>query len=82
LGLETGEWQMSDYIDRHKTKWHEVVLGILIILLLLGSVAGYVMNVIKFIQCNFASPYKEEVFRFIGFFGPGIVLGWIDLNEK
>jgi len=45
------------------------------------GIIGWILNLIALIQCDFASPYKEEVIRIIGaVIAPlGAVLGFINL---
>jgi len=43
---------------------------------------GWIMNLIRLINCDFDAPYKAEVIYVIGTFTPTcIVTGWIDLED-
>jgi len=43
---------------------------------------GWVMNVIKLANCDFAAPYKCEVVHGIGLIPPvGAITGWIDVGR-
>ena len=56
------------------------IAGMIILIL---CIIGYVLNVVKFVGCDFASPYKCEAVRVIGIVVPpvGIVTGWIDFGK-
>lgn len=46
------------------------------IIYILGII-GYIMCIIKFIDCDFAEPFREEVFYGIGVFTPlGAIFGY------
>lgn len=55
---------------------------ILVVIVLL-VLAGWTMNLVKLIQCDFESPYKAEVIHTAGVFIPfvGAITGWINLGE-
>jgi hypothetical protein len=57
-------------------------LGILLVIL--TCIALWVVNVIKFCQCDFEEPYKTEIIRGIGI--PiafvGVVIAPIDIGEE
>jgi uncharacterized membrane protein len=59
-----------------KSKAELVVMGIWLLF-----VIGWIMNVVKFAQCDFAEPYKEEVLRGIAIIvAPiGAILGWFNI---
>ncbi len=43
---------------------------------------GWVMNVVKFTQCDFEPSYKAEVIRAVGIVTPiGFVAGYMDLGK-
>jgi len=55
-------------------KMEKTVLVIATVLLL-----AWVLNFVKFVNCDFESPYKCEVIHAIGIFTPGsIVTVWFD----
>ena len=59
-------------------------IGLLIftVLLLLAMGIGWVMNIIKLVNCDFVAPYKCEVIHAIGIIPPvGIVTGWLDVGK-
>ena len=59
-------------------------IGLLIftVLLLLAMGIGWVMNIIKLVNCDFVAPYKCEVIHGIGIIPPvGMVTGWLDVGK-
>lgn len=54
--------------------------NLLIVVIWLFFIVGWIMNVVKFVQCDFAEPYKEEVIRGIAIFVAPIggILGWFN----
>jgi len=56
--------------------------SIISIAILLFFIIGYVKGLVKFVQCDFKSPYKAEVIYGIGTFtGLGTIIGWIDIPD-
>jgi len=51
--------------------------------LLVLMLVGWVLNVHRFIQCDFEAPYQCEVIRVVGIpVTPlGAVVGWMDLGK-
>ena len=43
---------------------------IIVIFIWLSVIICWIINVVKFIQCDFASPYKEEIIHLIGILIP------------
>lgn len=67
---------------RHQRGFTIIELG-LVIWFVIGAlvVAGWVMNLHKFSQCDFEAPYKAEIVYGIGILPPvGAVTGWIDVG--
>jgi len=54
-------------------------LFLLLVLVYLGS---YVVNIIRFTQCDFEAPYKGEIIHLVGIIIPGasLVTVWIDAD--
>ena len=44
--------------------------GIIAIFIWLSVIICWIINLVKFIQCDFASPYKEEIIHLIGILIP------------
>jgi hypothetical protein len=56
------------------------LIGFIIGILLL---VGYIMNIVKFVKCDFEAPYKAEIIYGIGIgTGLGGVIGWININDE
>ncbi len=53
------------------------------IALLILLFAGWVMNLVALIKCDFEAPYKAEGIRAVGAIVPpvGMVAGWIDIDD-
>ena len=53
------------------------------LVLVVAMVFGYVANIVRLAHTDFASPYKEEVFRSIGIVVPfvGVILGFIPMDD-
>ena len=64
------------YYINHVLLWALVALS-------LAATGGWIMNIVKLAQCDFASPYKAEMFRIVGVAVPpvGAVLGYMDLGQ-
>lgn len=45
-------------------------VGIFTVLLHIAAIATWIVNLVQFCQCDFASPYKEEAIHGIGVFIP------------
>ena len=60
-----------------------VVIVVVVILCALPAV-GYIKNIVKLCQCDFASPVKAEVIRGIGVVVPpvGVVTGFLTINDE
>ena len=56
---------------------------LLYIIMLLGLFVGYIMNVVKFCQCDFRESYKAEIIRGIGLVAAPIggVCGWLTIAD-
>lgn len=56
------------------------------ILLLIAGILmmGWFVNIIRFFQCDFDTPFKEEVVRGVGIFVPpvGGVVGYINIEDE
>ena len=54
---------------------------ILVVWLILAL--GWILNLVKFCECDFKAPYKAEVIRGVGILvAPvGIVVGWITIPD-
>jgi hypothetical protein len=46
--------------------------------------AGWVLNLAKFVQCDFDTPFKTEIVRGTGVVVPviGAVVGYMDIGEE
>lgn len=44
---------------------------------------GYISNVVKFVNCDFSSPYKAELIRGVGVLFPpvGMVAGYVEIED-
>ena len=59
----------------------ELLIVGLVVAVIIGT--GWVKNLIKLTDCDFASPYKTEIVRVIGIIPPvGAVVGWMDIGEE
>ena len=59
----------------------ELAVVALVVVVIIGT--GWVKNIVKLSDCDFASPYKTEVIRVIGILPPvGAVVGWMDIGEE
>jgi len=59
-----------------------VLVYAVIILVVLAAVTGWVKNIIKLTDCDFASPYKCEVVHAVGVIPVvGAVTGWLDVGK-
>jgi hypothetical protein len=59
-------------------------LIVIIWLLVVGlGIVGWISNIVKFIDCDFTSPYKCEVVHGIGIPIPiiGAITGWMDFGK-
>jgi hypothetical protein len=60
----------------------ETIKALLKITLILFITVGYVMCVIKLINCDFQAPFKAEFLYTIGSFtGLGGILGWFNFGK-
>lgn len=60
----------------------ETIKTLLKITLVSLAITGYAMCVVKFITCDFETPFRAEVFYGIGAFSPlGIILGWFNFGR-
>ncbi len=60
------------------------VFGILLWLtIIIGSIFGYISNIVKLTKCDFKAPYKAEVLRGVGIFiAPmGIIEGYCQIKD-
>lgn len=58
----------------------EIILIKIAILLIIGT--GWIMNILKLVDCDFEKPYKCEILHGIGLVPPiGMVTGWINTPE-
>lgn len=57
--------------------------GIIIIFIIqIGLLAGYVINIVKFVQLDFKAPVKAEVIRGVGVAtGAGAIVGYIKIRD-
>lgn len=45
-------------------------------------ITGYISCIVKFITCDFETPFRAETFYGIGIFtGLGIILGWFNFGK-
>ena len=59
----------------------ELVSLVWLVICLVGAV-GWCMNIYKFTQCDFETPYRAEVLRGIGIVPPvGAVMGYFDIKD-
>jgi hypothetical protein len=55
---------------------------IIIMLIFVLGLTGYVKNIIKLSECDFAPPYKAEVIHTIGLIPlMGAFTGWLDVGR-
>jgi hypothetical protein len=59
------------------------LLELIICIVIFFAGLGYILNIVKLVDCDFERPYKAEVIRTIGIFtGPvGSVLGYLDVGK-
>jgi len=59
------------------------VVELVIVLLFVGGVVGYCLNIYKFASCDFEAPIKAEVIHGVGIIIPaiGAVTGYMSLGE-
>lgn len=57
------------------------LMGLAITILVL---TGYIMNIVKLVDCNFEAPYKSEAIRVVGIIVPpvGVFTGYMELKDK
>lgn len=60
------------------------ILGILMIAGVMIMIFSYVLNIIKFFDCDFSGPYKCEVTRGVGIIVPpvGVITGFMDFEDR
>ena len=52
------------------------------VLLWLLWIAGEIMCVVKFVECDFKAPYKAEIVYGVGFLtGTGFIIGWLNIDD-
>jgi hypothetical protein len=57
-----------------------IALGSIVLWIVLG--VGWVMNIVKFVKCDFKAPYKAEIVHGVGLIPVvGAVTGWIDCGK-
>lgn len=62
---------------------HFFKLGVFYIIFWILFFIGYVINVVKLIQCDFEAPYKVEIIRGASLItGLGGIVGYIPLQDK
>jgi len=55
---------------------------VLVAAVIILGITGWVKNIIKLTETDFAAPYKAEVIRTVGLFPPvGAIVGWIDIDD-
>lgn len=47
-----------------------ITLGLIWLLFILYNIVTWIINLIKFIGCDFDAPYKEEILHGLGLFTP------------
>lgn len=59
-------------------------VGKLLILITIVLMLGWFVNIIRFFQCDFDTPFREEVVRGVGIFVPpvGGVVGYINIEDE
>ena len=65
-------------------KAEKSIVGLVALLAIVAilAVTGWVKNIVKLCQCDFASPYKAEVVYAIGVIPPvGAITGWINIED-
>lgn len=56
--------------------------GCIVICLYFLLFLGYVLNIVKFVKCDFKAPYKEELIRGIGMVIPyGGIIGYLNIED-
>lgn len=54
-----------------------IIIGVSLVLL-----TGYVLNIVKLVKLDFASPYKAEVIRFVSVpTGLGGIVGFVKIKD-
>lgn len=52
------------------------------LLVIILCVIGEVRCIYKAVSCNWEPIGKAEIVYTIGVFGPGIIIGWLDIEDK
>jgi hypothetical protein len=62
----------------------DTTIGKLLILITIVLMLGWFVNIIRFFQCDFDIPLKEEVIRGVGIFVPpvGGVIGYVNIEDE
>jgi hypothetical protein len=62
----------------------DTTIGKLFILITIVLMLGWFVNIIRFFQCDFDTPLKEEVIRGVGIFVPpvGGVIGYVNIEDE
>jgi hypothetical protein len=62
----------------------DTTIGKLLILITIVLMLGWFVNIIRFFQCDFDTPLKEEVIRGVGIFVPpvGGVIGYVNIEDE
>lgn len=59
-----------------------LVSAAFLVVIVIAGATGWIKNVIKLSDCDFESPYKEEVIRAVGIIPPvGAVVGYINFED-
>jgi hypothetical protein len=57
-------------------------MKIAVVVVVVVVAVGWVKNVIKLANCDFAAPYKCEVIHALGLIPPfGAITGWVDVGR-
>lgn len=59
----------------------KIKIGLVIVIILFCGV-GWILNLVKFLHCDFQAPYKAEVIYGAGIITPiGTITGWINIKD-
>ena len=69
-------------ITNNKKLLSRLLSRTLLVIIVYGILLGNVLGIIRFVKCDFASPYKAEVLYGIGIpTGLNTILGYINLGK-
>lgn len=60
-----------------------VILSLVLVAVVIAMPVGYILNIVKFCQCDFESPVKAEIIRGIGIIivPVGVICGYFTIKD-